>query len=146
MTGDGALNLTQYSTASVIRALTADGYSSGNLKSLSIAANGRINGFFTNGQTADLAQIMLAAFPNPWGLKKMGSNLFGETVLSGATVQNYPGESGMGVLTPNTLEMSNTDIAVEFIKMITAQKAYQANARVVTTQDQIMQELMNIKR
>ncbi len=144
--GDGALNITQYSTASVIRALTADGYSSGNLKSLSISGNGRINGFFTNGQTADLAQIMLAAFPNPWGLKKMGSNLFGETVLSGATVQNYPGESGMGVLTPNTLEMSNTDIAVEFIKMITAQKAYQANARVVTTQDQIMQELMNIKR
>ncbi|PKN77105.1 MAG: hypothetical protein CVU52_01960 [Deltaproteobacteria bacterium HGW-Deltaproteobacteria-10] len=144
--GDGALNITQYSTASVIRALTADGYSSGNLKSLSISANGRINGFFTNGQTADLAQVMLAAFPNPWGLKKMGSNLFGETVLSGATVQNYPGESGMGVLTPNTLEMSNTDIAVEFIKMITAQKAYQANARVVTTQDQIMQELMNIKR
>ena len=144
--GDSALNITQYSTASVIRALTADGYSSGNLKSLSISANGRINGFFTNGQTADLAQIMLAAFPNPWGLKKMGNNLFGETVLSGATVQNYPGESGMGSLTPNTLEMSNTDIATEFIKMITAQKAYQANARVVTTQDAIMQELMNLKR
>ncbi len=146
LTGTGALNITQYSTASVIRALTADGYSSGNLKTLSISGNGRISGFFTNGQTADLAQIMLAQFPNPWGLKKMGNNLFGETVLSGATVQNYPGESGMGSLTPNTLEMSNTDIATEFIKMITAQKAYQANARVVTTQDAIMQELMNLKR
>ncbi len=76
----------------------------------------------------------------------MGGNLFGETVASGAAIQNYPGQSGMGTLSSNTLEMSNTDIATEFIKMITAQKAYQASARVVTTEDEIMQELMNLKR
>jgi flagellar hook protein FlgE len=76
----------------------------------------------------------------------MGSNLFGETVASGSSIRNTPGDSGMGSLTPNTLEMSNTDIATEFIKMITAQKAYQASARVVTTEDTIMQELMNLKR
>jgi len=144
--GDDSLDITQYSTASVIRALTADGYASGNLKTLSISSEGRISGFFTNGQTSDLAQLMLAQFSNPWGLKKMGSNLFGETVASGSAIQNYPGQSGMGTLTPNTLEMSNTDIATEFIKMITAQKAYQSSARVVTTQDTLMQELMNIKR
>lgn len=146
LVGTDALDITQYSTSSVIRALTADGYASGNLKTLSISDSGRISGFFTNGQTSDLAQLMLAQFSNPWGLKKMGSNLFGETVASGAAIQNYPGQSGMGTLTPNTLEMSNTDIATEFIKMITAQKAYQASARVVTTQDSLMQELMNIKR
>jgi flagellar hook protein FlgE len=144
--GNDSLDITQYATASVIRALTADGYASGQLKTLSIDASGRISGFFTNGQTSDLAQIILASFPNPWGLKKMGSNLFGETVTSGSSIRNTPGDSGMGSLTPNTLEMSNTDIATEFIKMITAQKAYQANARVVTTQDTIMQELMNLKR
>lgn len=146
LVGNESLDITQYSTASVIRALTADGYASGNLKTLSISSSGRISGFFTNGQTSDLAQLMLAQFSNPWGLKKMGSNLFGETVASGSVIQNYPGQSGMGTLTPNTLEMSNTDIATEFIKMITAQKAYQSSARVVTTQDTLMQELMNIKR
>lgn len=142
----GALDITQYATSSVIRALTSDGYASGQLKTLSIDSAGKISGFFTNGQTSDIAQIILASFPNPWGLKKMGNNLFGETVTSGSSIRNNPGDSGMGSLTPNTLEMSNTDIATEFIKMITAQKAYQANARVVTTQDQLMQELMNLKR
>jgi len=146
LVGAGSLDITQYAAASVIRAITADGYASGQLRSLSIDASGRVSGFFTNGQTADLAQIILASFPNPWGLMRMGSNLFGETVTSGSSIRNTPGDSGMGTLTPNTLEMSNTDIAAEFIRMITAQKAYQASARVVTTQDAIMQELMNIKR
>lgn len=144
--GNDSLSISQYSTPSVIRALTADGYASGNLKSLSISSDGKISGFFTNGQTSDLAQLVIAHFSNPWGLKKMGSNLFGETVTSGSAIQNYPGEAGMGTLSPNTLEMSNTDIATEFIKMITAQKAYQASARVITTEDAIMQELMNLKR
>jgi flagellar hook protein FlgE len=144
--GDGSLNLTQYSTASVIRSLTSDGYASGNLKSLSISADGKISGFFTNGQTSDLDQLMIAQFSNPWGLKKMGGNLFAETVSSGSAIQNYPGQSGMGTLTSNTLEMSNTDIATEFIKMITAQKAYQASAKVVTTENDMMQVLMNIKQ
>jgi flagellar hook protein FlgE len=146
MIGNNALAITQYNTDSVTNALNANGYASGQLKTLSIDAAGRISGFFTNGQTSDLAQIVLATFTDPWGLKKMGSNLFGETVISGSSIRNNPGSSGMGSLTPNTLEMSNTDIASEFINMITAQKAYQANARVVTTQDTIMQELMNLKR
>lgn len=144
--GDNSLDITQYASASVIRSVTADGYASGQLKTLSIDADGVISGFFTNGQTSELAQIVLAKFTNPWGLNKLGSNLFGQTVVSGAAIQNNPGSSGMGALTPNTLEMSNTDIATEFIKMITAQKAYQSSARVVTTQDTIMQELMNLKR
>ncbi|PKN10322.1 MAG: hypothetical protein CVU72_01595 [Deltaproteobacteria bacterium HGW-Deltaproteobacteria-7] len=146
MLGDDALEITQYSSASVIRAVTADGYASGQLKTLSIGQDGIISAFFTNGQTTELAQLVLSKFTNPWGLNKLGSNLFGETVTSGSPIQNTPGTSGMGALTPNTLEMSNTDIATEFIKMITSQKAYQASARVVTTQDTIMQELMNLKR
>ena len=116
------------------------------IQGLAIDPAGIISGFFTNGQTSELAQIILASFPNPWALNKLGSNLFGETVMSGSSVRNIPGASGMGTLTPNTLEMSNTDIATEFIRMITAQKAYQANAKVITTGDMLMQVLMNIKQ
>lgn len=146
LAGTTALNISQYASTSVMKSLSNDGYSSGLLKSLSIDQDGVIGGFFTNGQTSSLGQIVLADFDNPWGLKKMGSNLFGETVTSGASIRNVPGASGMGSVASNSLEMSNTDVATEFINMITAQKAYQASARVVTTQDTLMQELMNIKR
>ncbi len=144
--GPSAPPITGYASTSVIRSLSNDGYASGLLKSLSIDGEGKINGFFTNGQTSDIAQLVLADFENPWGLKKMGSNLFGETLTSGPAIKNVPGASGMGEVKSNCLEMSNVDIATEFINMITAQKAYQANARVITTQDQVLTELMNIKR
>jgi flagellar hook protein FlgE len=146
LVGADSLPVTQYASPSVINSLTSDGYASGQLKTLSIGSDGKISGLFTNGQTTGLAQIFLASFPNPWGLSKMGNNLFAATINSGASIRNTPGNSGMGSLSPNTLEMANTDIATEFIKMITAQKAYQANARTVTSQDTIMQELMNIMR
>ena len=146
LAGTTAQSLTGYASSSVVKALTHDGYASGVLKSLSVTSEGILSGFFTNGQTADIGRIVLADFSNPWGLKRMGNNLFGETVTSGAAVQNNPGSAGMGDISPNSLEMSNTDIATEFINMITAQRAYQASAKVVTTTDQMMAELMNIKR
>jgi len=146
LVGTTAQTLTGYASTSVVKALTHDGYSSGVLKSLSVTSEGILSGFFTNGQTSDIGQIVLADFSNPWGLRRMGNNLFGETVTSGAAVQNKPGSAGMGDISPNSLEMSNTDIATEFINMITAQRAYQASAKVVTTTDQMMAELMNIKR
>lgn len=146
LAGTTAQTITGYASTSVVKALTHDGYSSGVLKSLSVTSEGILSGFFTNGQTADIGQVVLADFSNPWGLKRMGNNLFGETVTSGAAVLNNPGSAGMGDISPNSLEMSNTDIATEFINMITAQRAYQASAKIVTTTDQMMAELMNIKR
>ncbi len=146
MTSMDALSMTGYASTSVIKSLTNDGYASGLLKSLSVRNDGTIGGFFTNGQTSDLAQIVLADFDNTWGLRKMGSNLFGETVTSGPAIRNVPGASGMGNVSANSLEMSNTDIATEFINMITAQKSYSANARVITTEDAMLTELINIKR
>lgn len=146
LAGTTALNITQYASTSAMKSLSNDGYASGLLKSLSIDNEGILSGFFTNGQTSSLGQIVLADFYNPWGLKKMGSNLFGETVTSGAAIKKVPGASGMGSVASNSLEMSNVDVATEFINMITAQKAYQASAKIVTTQDQLAQELMNIKR
>jgi len=114
--------------------------------SLSIASDGTINGFFTNGQTDAIGKLVLADFPDPWGLMKMGSNLFAETLGSGRAIIDVPGSVGLGSITPNALEMSNTDIAAEFVNMITAQRAYQASAKVITTTDQMMAELMNLKR
>ncbi|MGZ3596295.1 MAG: flagellar basal-body rod protein FlgF [Syntrophales bacterium] len=146
MTSSSSLILTGYASTSVINSLTNDGYASGQLKSLSVTDDGKISGFFTNGQTANVAQIVLANFGDPEGLKRMGSNLFGATVTSGPAIMNVPGASGMGTVAANSLEMSNTDIATEFINMITAQKAYSANARIITTEDQMLTELINIKR
>ncbi len=146
LAGSDALQITNYASTSAIKSLTNDGYASGLLKSLSVGADGTISGFFTNGQTSQIAQVCLADFDNPWGLKRMGSNLFGETLTSGPAITNIPGASGMGDITSNSIEMSNVDIATEFINMITAQKAYQASARIITTEDTLNQELMNIKR
>jgi flagellar hook protein FlgE len=146
LAGSTAQKITGYASTSVVKALTHDGYASGVLKSLSVTSEGIISGFFTNGQTDDIGQVILADFSNPWGLKRMGNNLFGETVTSGSAVLNNPGSAGMGDIIPNSLEMSNTDIATEFINMITAQRAYQASAKIVTVTDEMMATLMNIKR
>ncbi|MBW2599840.1 MAG: flagellar hook protein FlgE [Deltaproteobacteria bacterium] len=146
LAGTTAEKVTGYASTSVIRTLVHDGYSSGSLKSISVTADGTISGFFTNGQTSDISQIVLADFANVTGLKRMGKNLFGPTVESGSAVPNRPGSAGMGEISPNSLEMSNTDIATEFINMITAQRAYQASAKIVTVTDQMMAELMNVKR
>ena len=146
LAGDTSMPITDYASTSVINSLSNDGYASGLMKSLSVSDDGKLSGFFTNGQTADVAQIVLANFSDTSGLKKMGSNLFGETLLSGPAIRNVPGASGMGTVASNSLEMSNTDIATEFINMITAQKSYSANARIITTEDQMLTELINIKR
>lgn len=138
--------MTGYASPSANRSIVSNGWASGELKSLAIESDGVIDGFFTNGQSAGIGQIALAKFTNTLGLKKMGSCLFAATVNSGDALVNQPGAGGLGEISPNSLEMSNADIATEFINMITAQKAYQASAKVVTTTDQMMSELMNIKR
>ncbi|MBN1380274.1 MAG: flagellar hook-basal body complex protein [Deltaproteobacteria bacterium] len=143
--GDTAYDITGYASTSVVKSLNSDGYASGVLKSLAIEGDGEIYGVFTNGQTSQLGQIILANFPNISGLKKVG-NYFAETNESGAALANEPGSGGLGEVLSNSLEISNTDVAKEFINMITAQRAYQANARVITTANDMLTELMNIKR
>ena len=141
-----AQTITGYASASAVKSLYNDGYPSGVLKSLAIEGDGTITGYFTNGQTTSLGQIALADFANPWGLKKMGQNLFSETLTSGQAIINNPGSGGLGEVKSNSLEMSNTDIGTEFINMITAQRAYQASAKIITTTDDMMTALMNTKR
>ncbi|MCX7982190.1 MAG: flagellar hook-basal body complex protein [Syntrophales bacterium] len=137
--------LTGYSSASVVQSLSANGYPSGVLKSLSFGKDGTITGFFTNGQTSELGCVLLANFPNPGGLKKVG-NYFASTIESGTAIINIAGTGGLGEVISNTLELSNVDTAKEFINMIQAQRAYQASARVITTANEMLTELMNIKR
>jgi len=146
LTSDSAEAVTGYASTSAVTSLTSDGFSSGILQDLSVMQDGILSGFFTNGQTADVGQIVLANFANSGGLKRSGNSLFAETNASGSAIQNKPGAAGMGTINSNSLEMSNTDIATEFVNMITAQRAYQANAKVITTTDSMMSELMNIKR
>lgn len=146
MAGATAETMTGYASTSVIRGITSNGYSSGILKSLSVEKDGIITGFFTNGQTSNLAQVILADFPSAGGLKKMGSNLFAETLTSGEPIRNVPGSAGLGEIISSSIEMSNTDMAAEFVNLITAQRAYQASAKIITTADQMLAELMNIKR
>jgi flagellar hook protein FlgE len=145
LAGDTAHDITGYASTSVVKSLYSDGYSSGVLKGLSIGSDGIISGFFTNGQTSNLSQIVLADFPNNAGLKKVG-NYFGMTNDSGAAITNAPGSRGLGEILSNSLELSNTDVAKEFVNMITAQRSYQANAKVITTADQMLTTLMNIKQ
>ncbi len=145
LVGDTAKTITGYASSSVLKSLSDNGYTFGVLQSINVENDGIINGFFTNGQTSKLGQLILASFRDPSGLKKIG-NYFGSTSASGEAITNKAGSSGLGEIMNHSLEISNTDVAKEFINMITAQRAYQASSRIITTADQMLTELMNIKR
>ncbi len=137
--------LTGYASTSVIRSLNSDGYASGDLRSLTIDTTGIISGVYTNGEVVQLARICLASFQDQTALRKNG-NYFGETTGSGKATPNPAGTAGLGEVQSNSLEVSNTDVSKEFINMIAAQRAYQASAKIITVADQMLTELMNIKR
>ena len=90
--------------------------------------------------------MALAKFTNTQGLQKEGSNLFSETRDSGTAITNRPGTNGLGSIAPNSLEQSNVDIATEFVKMITTQRGFQANSKIITVTDQMLSDLINLKR
>ncbi len=134
----------EQATASAER---VDGRSSGTLTGMSVAADGSIVGQYSNGETRMIAKIPLAFFANPAGLEKAGNNLFQTTLNSGSF--DGVGEdatSGGGKLIGGALEMSNVDLSSEFTEMITTQRGFQANSRTITTSDEMIQELVNLKR
>lgn len=144
--GSGLDGTTQFGAASTTSFQSQDGYSSGSLKSITIGIDGIMTGIFTNGQTRGIAQIALAKFISPTGLTKMGKGLYAESVGSGQPIISTPGNSGTGTVLSNTLELSNVDLAEEFVKMILSQRGFQANSRVISTSDELMVELVNLKR
>jgi flagellar hook protein FlgE len=144
---DGTVStLTQVASPSSASSTQQDGAGSGSLTEFSIGSDGMITGSFSNGKTAVLGQIVLANFPNLQGLLRTGRNNFSATLASGQAVIGTPGTAGRGSLTGGALELSNVDIAKEFASLIVAQRAFQANARTVTTFDEITQETINLKR
>jgi len=138
--------LTQMASPSSNSATKQDGSSSGTLVKFDIGADGIITGAFSNGKTAILGQLALATFANNEGLLRTGNNGFSETLASGQAVIGGPGNGGRGSLAGGALELSNVDIAKEFAALIVAQRGFQANARAVTTFDEITQETINLKR
>ncbi|MFA9558079.1 flagellar hook protein FlgE [Evansella sp. AB-rgal1] len=125
---------------------SVNGNEDGTLESYSISQTGELNGVFSNGEVRLLGQIALATFNNPGGLSKAGSNLYQISNNSGEPQIGGAGGDGRGMLTGGSLEMSNVDLSEEFTELIVAQRGFQANTRIITTSDEILQELVNLKR
>ncbi len=144
--GSGLDGTTQFGSTSALVQQTQDGFAAGSLQAFSVDANGIINGRFSNGQLRALAQVVLARFPDPIGLTRTGKNTFAQSGNSGQPVTGTPDSAGLGRVLSNSLELSNVDLGESFIDMIAAQRGFQANSRVITTSDEILQELVNLKR
>ncbi|HSL03252.1 MAG TPA: flagellar hook protein FlgE [Nitrospiraceae bacterium] len=138
--------ITQYGAASSLTNQTQDGFTSGSFQSLSIDSVGQVVAQFSNGQTRTLSQIVLSRFTNPDGLARSGENGFAETIDSGAALDGAPTNNGLGRLLSQTIEQSNVDLGKEFVDMIITQRAFQANSKTITTSDEMLQELVNLKR
>jgi flagellar hook protein FlgE len=138
--------LTQLSASSSAASISQDGYEAGFFLSSTVNADGTIDALFTNGQTQTLDQLQLATFSNPAGLSKQGRNLLLPSVASGLPVLTLALAGRVGLITSGALESSNVDIAEEFTKLIVSQRSFQANARTITTTDEVLQELVNIIR
>ncbi|KRB79963.1 hypothetical protein ASE01_00145 [Nocardioides sp. Root190] len=116
------------------------------LTSYSIAADGKVRGVFSDGVQRDVCQLAVADFTNPMGLEKIGDTAFRESANSGPVQVGVAGEGQRGQIMAGALEMSNVDLSAEFTNLILAQRGFQASSRVITTSDQVLEELVNIKR
>ncbi|MGN6407875.1 MAG: flagellar hook protein FlgE [Curtobacterium sp.] len=138
LTGFASLN-----TASIS---SQNGHEAGSLQGYSISKDGTVVGTFSNGASLAIGRIALATFANPAGLEKTGASGYRATANSGNASVGAPGSPGVGQLASGTLEMSNVDLSQEFTNLIVAQRGFQANARIITTSDEVLQELTNLKR
>jgi len=144
--GGTGLAVTQYGTNSEAYKTSQDGYTAGTLAGMTFNDDGTLTAIYSNGQNINLAQIALGKLENPEGLFKVGGNRYRESRLSGAPTIGSPQSGGRGSVVAKVLESSTTDIANEFINLMTAQRNFQANSRVVSVADEMMQEVLNLKR
>jgi flagellar hook protein FlgE len=142
----GPGGLVQYGGASTAEATNQDGRASGVLRGFAISDDGTITGQFSNGETKVLGAVAVASFANPAGLVRVGNSNFAASVNSGEALIGTPGTGPRGQLTAGALEMSNVDLAQEFTSLIVAQRGFQANARVISASDEILADLVNLKR
>lgn len=142
----GPNRLTQFGDLSTVAILDQNGSAAGSLQSFTVSQEGLIVGSYSNGGTKAIGQIALASFANPEGLEKVGGSNYRATMNSGLAQVGTSGAGGRGLMSTGTLEMSNVDLAQEFTNLIVAQRGFQANSRVVTTSDELLQEVVNLKR
>ena len=135
---------TQYGAQFGVTSITQNGYATGQLSTVSIDPSGVVSAVYTNGRSTQLGQLALANFPNPQGLKQLGDTNWSETFTSGNVVQGTASSAGFGSIQSGALEGSNVDLTTELVNMITAQRAFQANAQVVTTSNQLSQTVINM--
>jgi flagellar hook protein FlgE len=138
--------ITQTSADSSVTISSQDGYAAGTLSDVSIGSDGLITGTFSNGQTLTLGEIMLADFNNPAGLTESGDNLYTASANSGTASIVEAGSSTSSTIKSGYLEQSNVDLSEQFTQMIIAQRGFQANARVITTSDSFLSEVVSLKR
>lgn len=138
--------LTQYAGAASAQAVDQDGLEIGSLRSFAIASDGTLSGVFSNGQTSILGQLAITTFSNPAGLLSAGDSRYRGTNASGQALIGTPNSAGRGGIAAGTLEMSNVDLAEEFTNLIIAQRGFQANSHIITVSDEMIQELVNLKR
>lgn len=138
--------VTQFDAGFSTAARSQNGYEMGVLRSFEITNSGIIVGSYTNGYKRDIGQVVVANFTNPAGLEKESDSMYAKSANSGEPLIGQPGTGGRGIIQSQTLEMANVDLAREFTDMIVAQRGFQANARTITTADQFLQELINLKR
>lgn len=141
-----ALSMTNYSAGSSTLSQSQNGYSRGILQSVSVDAGGTMIGNFSNGQIQALYKIPLADFINPQGLYREGGNLFSATRDSGGVILGWPSEARLGEVVSSSLENSNVDLSTEFVQMIMTQKGFDANSKVITTSDQVVQTALQMKK
>ncbi|MFZ0268507.1 flagellar hook protein FlgE [Caulobacter sp.] len=138
--------LTQYNSQSVVQSVTTNGTAFGNLTNIEVDDNGYVSAIFDNGVTRRIAQVAIATFSNPNGLKGVNGNAYRVTNESGTYSLKTPGQGGSGSIAPSTLEASTVDLSTEFTGLITTQRAYSASSKIITTADQMLEELLSIKR
>jgi flagellar hook protein FlgE len=144
--GGGFDGITQFASPFSTTVRSQNGYEMGNLIDVAIEGTGLIQGVFSNGMTRALAQVSLAKFNNPGGLEKTGNGLFVQSSNSGLAIKGNPGEVVFASISSGSLEMSNVDLAEEFVDMIVAQRGLQASARVLTASDEMLTEVVNLTR
>jgi flagellar hook protein FlgE len=135
---------TQFGGGFGVTSITQNGFTTGQLSTVSIDPTGVVSAVYTNGRSTQLGQLAMANFPNPQGLKQLGDTNWAETFSSGTVISGTAGSSGFGDIQSGALEASNVDLTTELVNMITAQRAFQANAQVITTANQLSETVINI--
>lgn len=137
---------TQFGENFAVSELAQNGYAAGRLTGIEVSADGAVSARYTNGQTTALGQIAMTNFANPQGLQNLGNTAWGETTESGQPLRGQAGTAAFGIVQSGALEASNVDLTEQLVNMITAQRNFQANAQMISTEDQVTQTVINIRR